>query len=168
MTDEVEEWRGIKDFPRYQVSNMGRVRSNYGRGSGSHKIRDWKILKPFVSSSGYNNILLSPGRRHFDIHRLVLSAFVGPCPEGCEALHGNDIRTDNRLSNLKWGTRSENHCQIVLNGHHNKTKLNSTQVRIIRRCYALKISPAFLGSLFGVCRQTITSVAAGRTWGFYE
>lgn len=43
-----------------------------------------------------------------DIHQIVLEAFCGPCPDGMEVLHGNGIRTDNRLSNLRYGTRSEN------------------------------------------------------------
>lgn len=45
-----------------------------------------------------------------DIHQIVLEAFCGPCPDGMEVLHGNGIRTDNRLSNLRYGTRSENEC----------------------------------------------------------
>ena len=42
------------------------------------------------------------------IHRLVLEAFVGPCPEGKECNHKNHERDDNELTNLEWVTRSEN------------------------------------------------------------
>lgn len=32
----------------------------------------------------------------------------GPRPAGCEALHLNHAPSDNRVENLRWGTRSEN------------------------------------------------------------
>jgi len=42
------------------------------------------------------------------VHQLVLEAFKGPCPPGMECLHKNHTPGDNKLSNLKYGTRSEN------------------------------------------------------------
>ena len=53
-----------------------------------------------------------------DIHQIVLEAFCGPCPDGMEVLHGNGIRTDNRLSNLRYGTRSENNADSIRHGTH--------------------------------------------------
>lgn len=60
---------------------------------------------------GYHRVTLSkpgdkPKLRY--MHHLILEAFVGPCPEGCEALHRDDVKSNNTLGNLKWGTRSEN------------------------------------------------------------
>lgn len=52
------------------------------------------------------------------VHVLVLEAFVGPRPPGMECLHSNDVGTDNRLSNLRWGTHSENLNDLVRNGRH--------------------------------------------------
>lgn len=57
-------------------------------------------------------------------HVVVLEAFVGPRPSGHEALHLDANRANASLSNLKWGTRSENQLQRVADGHHhlaNKT-----------------------------------------------
>ena len=42
------------------------------------------------------------------VHRLVLEAFVGPCPPGLECLHRDHDTANNRLRNLRWGTRTEN------------------------------------------------------------
>lgn len=42
------------------------------------------------------------------VHRLVLEAFVGPCPGGCVGCHGNGDTTDNRLVNLRWDTPGAN------------------------------------------------------------
>lgn len=41
-------------------------------------------------------------------HRLVLEAFVGPCPDGMECRHLNGNPSDNRVENLAWGTHREN------------------------------------------------------------
>jgi len=52
------------------------------------------------------------------IHHLVLEAFVGPRPPGTECCHRNDIKTDNRLENLRWDTSSANMYDRVRNGIH--------------------------------------------------
>ncbi len=50
------------------------------------------------------------------LHDLVLTAFAGPRPAGAVARHLNDIRTDNRIENLVWGSRSENQMDAFRNG----------------------------------------------------
>jgi hypothetical protein len=99
----VEEWRavaepGYEGF--YEVSSLGRVRS----------IETRKILALGVHPKGYRSLVLSTqGRRQSVlVHRLVLMAFVGPPPEDHETRHRNGDRADNVLTNLSWGTSSEN------------------------------------------------------------
>lgn len=56
------------------------------------------------------------GRRLYRVHRLVGKAFL-PNPEGHPLLrHLNDVKTDNRVENLKWGTHRENMADAVRNG----------------------------------------------------
>ena len=50
------------------------------------------------------------------LHDLVLTAFAGPRPAGAVARHLNDNRTDNRIENLAWGSRSENQWDAFRNG----------------------------------------------------
>ena len=50
-------------------------------------------------SCRYNNLL---------VHHAVLSAWVGPRPEGMECDHINGDSLDNRLCNLEWVTHKEN------------------------------------------------------------
>ena len=52
------------------------------------------------------------------VHRLVAAAFLGPCPDGQEVLHGNGQRLDNRLENLRYGTRQENVMDTIRHGNH--------------------------------------------------
>lgn len=42
------------------------------------------------------------------VHRLVLSAFTGPCPPGMECCHNDGDPSNNRPENLRWDTRSSN------------------------------------------------------------
>lgn len=107
-----EEWRPVLDWEGlYEVSDMGRVRSLPRRG---HKGR---ILKPYVNDKNFPRLMvgLSDGKRENGgreafphVHRLVLESFVGPRPEGMQCLHANGDPGDNRLSNLRWGTKVEN------------------------------------------------------------
>jgi hypothetical protein len=68
------------------------------------------MLRQRADSDGYLRVTLSDGSRSqtFGVHRLVLLAFVGPCPDGMEACHGPQGRGVNHLSELRWGTKLEN------------------------------------------------------------
>lgn len=50
------------------------------------------------------------------LHHLILEAWIGPMPEGCEGMHTDDDRNHNHLDNLAWGTKSENRKQRCANG----------------------------------------------------
>jgi hypothetical protein len=63
------------------------------------------------------------------VYHLVLEAFVGPRPPGTEAMHLDGDRASNALSNLRWGTHSENTRQIVFDG---RRKLTVEQVVAVR------------------------------------
>ena len=56
--------------------------------------------------------------KEYALHRVILETFVGPAPEGAVARHLNDVRTDNRLENLAWGTQQENVDDMLRNSGH--------------------------------------------------
>ena len=56
---------------------------------------------------GYWRIRCTDGRM-FYVHRLVASAFLSNPAGKPEVDHKNTIRSDNRVSNLRWATRKEN------------------------------------------------------------
>lgn len=113
----VEIWKPVVGYEsRYSVSNWGKVRSFSKYGGGEIKGRKLK--------AGHHRVALygKDGVKDFLVHRLVLSAFVGPCPEGMEGLHWDDNKDNNHLSNLRWGTRSENLLDCVRNGNNYQSK----------------------------------------------
>lgn len=112
---ESEIWKSIPGFEGYyEVSNQGRVRSldrKVERNNHSPMMIRGKVhVQQYRPDTGYYSVKLSQhGRkRNYYIHRLVLMAFVGLPEEGQEACHQNDIRTDNRLANLRWDSHLEN------------------------------------------------------------
>lgn len=110
-----EIWKDIIGFEGlYQFSNLYRIK----------KLINNKILKIFVDSCGYPSVNLSKNNKRgpIRIHRLVLEYFVGICPSGMECRHLNGTRTDYKIENLKWGTRSENVKDSIKHG----TKTNPT------------------------------------------
>lgn len=113
-----EEWRTIDSAPDYQVSNLGQVRS-LRRGQ-------MRVLKPWSSNRGYLKVSLygSDGTRVARlVHQLVLEVFIGSRPEwATDVRHLNDNRIDNRLENLRYGTRSENVLDRVRNGVHHLSR----------------------------------------------
>jgi hypothetical protein len=97
------------------------------------------------------------------VHRLILETFVGPCPEGHETLHLDDNPRNNRLENLRWGTRKENHSTIrwrrgEANGH---SKLTEDDVRAIR---ASTESNCALARRLGVADTSISRIRNHKTW----
>lgn len=112
-----EKWKPITCRPAgtyYQVSNLGHVRNL------AH------ILKPFwVSNNGLRQGALCVNLGKFKrakVSHLVLEEFVGPRPPGCIALHWDDDPTNNRATNLRWGTYSDNSRDAVRNGRHGQAK----------------------------------------------
>lgn len=108
----------------YEVSDCGRVRSLQRRDSRGRTVNP-RILKPQRNTSGHLQVGLATGKRGARlalVHRLVLEAFEGPCPPGMEALHADDDPSNNRRTNLRWGTRSENTIDKVRNGRHNMAR----------------------------------------------
>lgn len=104
----------------YEVSDMGHVRSVDrvvvdSRGRGFR--RRGQILKPKHNNMGYPYVCLGRPNSRL-VHRLVLMAFVGPCPEGMVGCHNNDIPTDNRLENLRWDTMAANQFDRIANGNN--------------------------------------------------
>lgn len=128
-----EEWRPIPGYEDlYEASDQGRVRSldrrawRLSRGTWAlipykGRVLKWKFNK---LTPGVPRVILSRDGTDttFKVAVLVMAAFHGerPTPDTC-VCHWNDIPTDNRLSNLRYGTKSENGYDRVRNGLHFQT-----------------------------------------------
>jgi hypothetical protein len=113
--EDGEKWRPILSHPHYCVSNVGRVRSHIN--SNGNQRKEPLILQPKTTHSYAKVTLCSDGCRETRwVHVLVLEAFCGPRPDGHYACHNNGVSTDNRLTNLRWGTPQDNADDRVRHG----------------------------------------------------
>ena len=133
MKPDNEMWKPVPGFEgAYEVSDHGRVRSKdrikkyvrrdqySGRDLEIVRHHKGRVLRPGPKKSGHLTVVLgrrmAGGAGSVQVHALVLNAFVGPCPPNHEALHGDGSSANNRLDNLRWGTRSENILEDIARG----------------------------------------------------
>ena len=110
--EHIELWKDIEGFEGYQVSNQGNVRS-------LKKGKEPKILKPYDNGYGYLKVDLYKNNKQYKkrVHKLVAEAFIPNTTEGkTEVNHINGNKTDNRLINLEFVSRSENIKHAVNTG----------------------------------------------------
>lgn len=95
-----EDWRDVLDYPGYQVSSLGRIRSN--------KYGDWRFLKPGKNRHGYLIVVLHKGGigKTTGLHRITINAFRGK--SNLQVNHKDFDKTNNRISNLEYMTGLQN------------------------------------------------------------
>jgi hypothetical protein len=175
-----EQWRAIEGTNNmYEVSDHGRVRSwwsNYGKRRATPK-----VLRG-MDRAGYRRVRLyadDGSWRDHSVHRLVLETFA-PCPlvgqaptsHGFIPRHKNDVRDDNRLENLEWGTQADNIRDRDVRGRrtapkgerHPMAKLSPADVLAIRQRHAAGEGLELLGQSYGVTRHAIWRIVHGKTW----
>lgn len=108
-----ETWRPIEGFPDYEVSSLGRVVSL--KGGRRRELRGGRNQK------GYRLVSLrAPGvNMTRSVHRLVAHAFLGPKPADMQVRHLDGSKDNNAVSNLAYGSASQNTHDQVAHGVHN-------------------------------------------------
>ena len=93
-----EIWKPLPNYPRYEVSNTGKIRSERG------------ILKIRKDQHGYYQcqIVNDKGRKLMKVHRAVAMAFIPNPLNKTEVNHIDNDPTNNNLENLEWVTHKEN------------------------------------------------------------
>lgn len=162
-------YRDVPNFPGYRVGDDGSV------WTCRRKAGTWKRMKPYTrGKTRHLRVNLTIGHRKYVVklvHRLVLIAFVGPCPEGMECCHYPDSNPgNNALSNLRWDTKSANSSDSLRHGtrphseRHGRAKLTNENVRSIRLRLSNGETQKSIADTFGVTQSAIASIRAGKCW----
>jgi hypothetical protein len=145
-------WKAIPSCPGYEASDAGGVRN----------ARTGAVLRPYTTRAGHKQVVPGTAAGSRLVHRLVLEAFVGPCPPGLECRHLNGDPADNRIGNLAWGTRGDNTRDDKWNGRPRRGRLSVERVRAIKAAIAAGANLTALAAEHGVCTGTIYCIRSGR------
>ncbi len=176
-----ERWLPVVGYEStYEVSDLGKVRRVVGTLPTKNPLvrRIWfgGLLKPTENKWGYLTVHLSSGNRSKTsfVHKLVLDAFVGPCPNGMECRHFPDQNPKNNvLGNISWATNKANQNDRISNGTDPRgeragcAKLTWEIVRQIRSEYKPRKwghGTHSLAKKYGVSQSAIHCIVSGKTW----
>lgn len=172
-----EIWKDIPGYEgKYQASNLGRIRSVERKVRGichftnkefERTIKS-RILKPGrYCKSNHVSVILGKGTSGKPVHQLIMKTFVGEMPKGMEVLHINGNPLDNRLSNLRYGTRRENILDVYYQGRKWR-KLTLEDVYYIRFCILCGISQRAIAREVKISDSVISSIKKGRSYSWLK
>ena len=167
-----EIWKDIPGYEgRYQASNLGRIRSLDRVTVDKNGIRKryrGRVLHSYKKdSSGHLALAIGHNRNIISVHQMVAAAFLGPCPEGYEILHGSGGVLDNRPENLRYDTHAENCHDVYRHGSHLRT-LRLCDVHEIRFGLASGMTTAELARMYGVGDRMIQKIRRRERYGWLE
>ena len=154
----------LSQFPHYRILSTGKIVSLPRLGTKGGE------LKPQKDKQGYLHCRLYDGRGNWvsqPVHRLVLEAYRGKCPKGCETRHLDGNPQNNNIWNLQWGTPSENSQDTIRHENHagGPHKLHPHEVKVIDSLSRLKMFKAKeLAFLFHVSTETINAIKYRKNW----
>jgi hypothetical protein len=164
----LETWKSIPEWDDlYQASNLGKIRSKSGH-----------VLKGRNTRSGHLRVHLSRNGKvkDFYVHCLVLLTFVGHPEENQECRHLDGNPLNNNLSNLKWGSRSDNTLDSVKHGTFiGRSSIDIELVKVIKQRITISSFNRRKGrsgietyqqiaDSFGVKRSIVANIASGAAW----
>jgi len=175
VATDTEQWAPVPSWEGlYEVSTHGRVRRLRRTDAQG---RTWKErivkLRVLGKQIPYRVVLLNRDARveYRLVHRLVLAAFVGPCPAGMEGCHYPDRNpANNCLSNLRWDTRSSNQRDRAAHGTSNQgerqwtARLTSTDIRAMFEMRRAGARQRQIAERFGVDSSHVSKTLNGKRW----
>jgi hypothetical protein len=164
------EWRQHHKHPAYFFSRCGKAAKLTIKKGGPYVA----LLKGTACGRGYRAVSYPLGGRRYGriyIHRGVCELFHGPCPDGMECRHLDGDHTNNRASNLAWGTTQQNSDDKIAHGtvcrgeSNPMSKLTTDKVQEMRRVRSEQKTPYYvLGQQFGVSTMTAYRAVVGKSW----
>jgi hypothetical protein len=163
------EYAKVDWCPGYRFGSDGSIWSCWNRTGRMGVV--YRERKPSINQDGYKRIYITVNKKKVNIlvHRLVLEAFCGPCPDGFQGCHNDGNRTNNQIGNLRWDTFASNTRDKVIHGtcrgmKNPKAKLCDADIRTIRRLYNTGATKRSLARMFDVTETSIWKIVYRHQW----
>lgn len=165
--DKKEIWKPIPNFSGYEVSNLGNIKSYLKLGPGWDFNKKSQIRKTQIGTNGYLSLFLyskDKEKKFFTVGSLVLLTFIGPCPPKKEICHNDGDRLNNKLSNLRYDSRKNNHKDKKKHGtqkcgqDHYLSKYSDNDIKEMRYLYLKGTSQFKIAELFGTNQSYISLI----------
>lgn len=188
-----EAWKPIPEFPGYEASSLGQIRSWRAKNGG--RLAEPVILKQQRQTCGGRYKIVSVQRDNAGltvlVHRLVCTAFHGPRPDGKEVRHYPDRDPRNvTAANLSWATHAENeadkrvHDTLPSGARHwratspergargarvGTTKTCEGNVRVVLMLLHERIAPRReIGIAFGLSKSGVAHIHNRESWNYLQ
>jgi hypothetical protein len=178
MMIKLLEWRYIVGYEKlYKINDNGDIirlaRECVDKNGVKKKLKE-RILSQSKTQEGYLKVCLTKNKKETTklVHRLVAEAFIENPENKPQINHKNGIKTDNRLDNLEWCTRSENikHSYYSklrkpqIGSSHGISKLKERDVISIRKSLSDGECQYILADIYGVDQSLISKIKTGLIW----
>jgi hypothetical protein len=170
---EGEKWLKITDMPNYEISNLGRVRHHINTYDlATMTYCDYRVVNPNDNGRGYKQVSVKINKKRITkyVHRLVAEYFLENELKLPEVNHKNGVKSDNRLDNLEWISKSSNMQHAMDHGLSPSgvkkwnAKLNKKQVINIKEAYRAGVTMQHLAEKYDVCIETIRKIICRKTY----
>jgi predicted DNA-binding protein (UPF0251 family) len=152
---EVEEWRPVPNLIDIEASSYGKIRKSYGF-----------IPKTWFNKWGYELVSLSgQPKRHYQVHRLVASAFIGI--SNLQVNHIDGDKTNNNIFNLEYVTAKENSQHARKMGLVTPPQVGKITFEAAEEIRTLVYSGKKqnqVAKIFGISPQTVCDIMKRRIW----
>lgn len=168
-------WKPVPGYSgMYWVSNTGRLKSyRWWKQRGVESRGKAFLIKPMKMRDGHllARLWMDGSTKTVSMAKLILTVFTGPPTKDKRwACHNDGNPSNNLISNLRWGTNSENQMDRVRHGTSNRgsangrSKLSEKDVLAIHTRLANGDSQRAIATDFKVDQSAISNIARGRNW----
>lgn len=154
----MEEFRELKGFVNYKISNLGRI----------YSIKRRTCLKvKRLGNSGYYQVRLSKDGKYVykNLHRLIAETFI-PNPNNYRTVnHINGNKLDNRISNLEWADDCKQQHEACLLGLKPTTQhiLTIEEIKEVYKKYFEEHKSMYsIAKEYGTRKQQIAKLVKGQ------
>lgn len=128
----MEDWKPIPQYPAYEASTLGNIRSNATK----------KVLKPYHVPNGYSQVRLSLGSKTSyklcRVHRLVAETWIpNSDPARTTVNHKNRDKTDNCINNLEWLSNQEQSQHLASSVDYTYKRFADVQTSLDGECWTI-------------------------------